>query len=469
MRTLVIFFSFLTISWSACSQSDSLQFYLETASKNNPAVLQKFNEYKAALQKIPQAGGLPDPSLSLGVFLNPMELVGGNQVADIRLMQMFPWFGVLKAAKDEMSMMAKARYESFLDAKYQVAYELQQSWYELYKVKAALIISGKNIDLLHAIEQIALIRFKTGGTASGGSTTPSAAMQPAPSPSGSAGMQTMGGKPSGTSISGASLFSGPMQGSSGSSGLAELYRIQMEAGELENNLAMLKTRQNSLTARFNSFLNRSAQAMVTLPDSILPDVLTIPVEAISDSMLTNNPMLHMLNDEKESLSARKLMVTRMGYPMVGLGINYSLINQNPMSAAEMNGKDMVMPMVTLTLPLYRKKYVAMQTEADLLQKAASQGIQATANSLQTDFYEAVQNYQNAQRRMNLYAKQYQLADRSLNILIRSFSTAGSGLTDLLRVRQQTLEYGLKQVDAVADYNTAIAKLRRLAHIEKPQK
>ena len=73
--------------------------YLEIAAKNNPTVLQRFSEYQAALQKIPQVGSLPDPELSAGVFLSPMELVSGNQVADLRLMQMFPWFGVLKICK----------------------------------------------------------------------------------------------------------------------------------------------------------------------------------------------------------------------------------------------------------------------------------------------------------------------------------------------------------------------------------
>ncbi len=54
----------------------------------------------------------------------------------------------------------------------------------------------------------------------------------------------------------------------------------------------------------------------------------------------------------------------MGYPMIGLGVNYSVINKNEMSTSAMNGKDMIMPMVTVTLPIYRKKYKAMQTEAD---------------------------------------------------------------------------------------------------------
>jgi len=81
--------------------------------------------------------------------------------------------------------------------------------------------------------------------------------------------------------------------------------------------------------------------------------------------------------------------------------------------------------------------------------------------LQTEYYEAVQNYQDAQRRILLYAKQNQLANQSLSILMKSFSASGAGLTDLLRIRQQTLDYELKQVDAVADFNTAIAKLKRL--------
>ena len=132
-----------------------------------------------------------------------------------------------------------------------------------------------------------------------------------------------------------------------------------------------------------------------------------------------------------------------------------------MSTSEMNGNDMIMPMVTVTLPIYRKKYKAMQAEADLMKTATAQGIQSTANSLQTQYYEAVQNYQDAERRITLYARQDQLANQSLNILMKSFSASGAGLTDLLRIRQQTLDYELKQVDAVADFNTAIAKLNRL--------
>jgi outer membrane protein TolC len=131
----------------------------------------------------------------------------------------------------------------------------------------------------------------------------------------------------------------------------------------------------------------------------------------------------------------------------------------------MNGKDMIMPMVSISLPIYRKKYNAMKTEAILLMTASERNYEATANSLQTEYYEALQLYQDAQRRIILYENQSQLAKNSLEIMIKSFSASGSGLTDILRIRQQTLEYEYRQVEAVADYNTAIAWLKRLGNLE----
>lgn len=179
-------------------------------------------------------------------------------------------------------------------------------------------------------------------------------------------------------------------------------------------------------------------------------------------------MLGMLQLEQKSLEARKQMVTKMGYPMVGFGVNYSLINKSAMSTSPMNGKDMVMPMITATLPIYRKKYRAMREETDFLKSANTQSYKATANSLQTEYYQAMQLYQDAQRRIKLYADQYLLASKTLDILFKSFASSSASLTDILRVRQQTLDYEYKQTEAVADYNTSIAWLKRLMTLSQIQ-
>jgi len=450
-------------SVSAFSQ-DSLMHYLEFATKNNPTVLQRYNEYQAALQKVPQVGSLPDPQLEMGVFLSPMELISGNQVAEIKLMQMFPWFGVIKNAKDEMSLMAKAKYETFRDAKLQVYYDVQRNLYDLYKVKQNIRISEKNVDILKTIERLTLVKFKIGSSAGSSSSSSDAVSNGNSSSvsSGSSGMNIMGNNPTTTSVSASgSMPSSPMGSSSGSSGLADVYRIQIEIGDLENNIALLKSQQNTIQARFNSFMNRPMTTPVSIPEILSSETLDILYLSVSDSMFTRNPMLTMLQYEQQSLEARRKMVKQMGYPMVGVGLNYSVISKSEMSTSPMNGQDMIMPMLTVTLPIYRKKYKAMQTETNYLKTATQQNYQATANSLQTDYYEALQNYSDAQRRMKLYDNQSKLAQKSLDILIKTFSSSASNLTDILRIRQQLLDYELKQVEAISDFNTAKAWVKRL--------
>lgn len=445
-------------------QHDSLMHYMQLAAENNPGVLQKLYEYKAALEKVPQAGSLSDPELNVGVFLSPMELVGGNQVADIQLMQMFPWFGVLKNAKDEMSLMANARFESLRDAKLQVFYDVQRTWYELHKIKQNIRISEKNAEILKALERMALVRYKT--VSSGSSSVSAPVTAPANTSTGSSGMGGMGGNTGSSSASStpaSSMQSNSMGSSSGTTSLSDLYRIQIEIGNLENTIALLGNQFNTAAARFNAYINRKATSAVSVPDTLAPEKLDVSLLAAADTMLVNNPMLSMLEYEQQSLESRRKMVTRMGYPMVGLGVNYSLINKNEMSTLPMNGKDMIMPMVKVTLPVYRKKYKAMRNEAELMKTATEESFKATANALQTEYFEAVQAFQDAERRMKLYENQSLLANKSLDIMVKSFSASGSGaaLTDILTIRQQTLDYELKRIEALADYNSAVAWLKRL--------
>ena len=178
-------------------------------------------------------------------------------------MQMFPWFGVLKNAKDEMSLMAKAKFESFRDAKLQVFYDVQRTWYELNKVKQNIRISEKNIEILKTIERLAIVRFKAVPSGNSSFNTQNA-MPPASTQSnvsGSSGMQSMGGNSGNTSGTGSNQPQATMQGSSmgsssGSSGLSDVYRIQIEIGDLQNNIELLKNQWNTIAAQFNSYLNR---------------------------------------------------------------------------------------------------------------------------------------------------------------------------------------------------------------------
>jgi outer membrane protein TolC len=454
------------------SQSDSLTHYLDLALKNNPTVLQNLNEYRAALQKVPQVGTLPDPQLEMGIFLSPMELISGNQVAEFKIMQMFPWFGVLKNAKDEMSLMANAKYEGLQSSKLQLVYDLRLVWFDLFKVRQSIRISEKNVELLKSIEKLTLVKFKYGSSGGGGGRSSSLSSGgtgtgSTNSPSNNTGMNSMGGGGAGSTNSPSAASSAPaMGGASSGTGLADVYQIQIESGNLENTIYSLKNEDQIVLARFNSLINRPLRSPVESAQLLSSNILDSSYWTISDSILFRNPMLRMLQYEQQSMEARKKMVNQMGYPMIGLGLKYNVINKSEMSTSSMNGADMIMPMVSVTLPIYRKKYKAMQSEINYSKTANEQNYQAVKNSLQTSYYEALQLYSDAHRRLKLYESQRQLAEKSLDILIKTFSSSSSGLTDITRTRQQLFDYETKLVEALTDCNKAVAWVNKI--IESPK-
>ena len=81
----------------------------------------------------------------------------------------------------------------------------------------------------------------------------------------------------------------PMGSSTSGSGLADLYRIQMEAGELENSIALLKNQEQSVAALFNGYLNRPPDTPVFTDEILAADSLGLSLIAVSDSMLVKKP------------------------------------------------------------------------------------------------------------------------------------------------------------------------------------
>lgn len=124
----------LNVLFAYSQPADSLGYYLELAARNNPQINADFSLYKASLEKVPQAGAYPDPELEIGFFLKPMEILSGKQIADFTLMQMFPWFGTRKAARNEATEMARMAYEQFRNSRNNLYYEVKSQWYQLCNI-----------------------------------------------------------------------------------------------------------------------------------------------------------------------------------------------------------------------------------------------------------------------------------------------------------------------------------------------
>jgi outer membrane protein TolC len=461
---IINFLFVLLLINSMTAQAQSLNDYLKTAAENNPGLRSKFLSYQASLERLPQVRALPDPEISFGIFIEPMERYAGNQVAEIQVMQMFPWFGTLGAAEDEAAAMARAKYEEFNQAKSTLFYEVKTAWFALYLLQKDIDITEENLEILKSLERIAINRLSSGETGS----SPASPRRVEPG----TGTQETGGGMDGMGMERESAPGLParsrdmggmneMNQMGSGSGMLDVLRIQIEVNDLNNRLALLKDELIPLTTRFNNLLNRPVNDLINIPDTLTAASLPASLTEIPDSIRLNNPMMRMLQEEESAFLAQEEMNRKMGFPMIGLGLQYGIFQPRPGNESMMNGKNMIMPMATVSLPIWRSKYNAAVQEARFNRDAIVEQRYDTGNILMVSYQEALKDFNDAERRIQLFEDQTNLSQQALNILTTQYTTAGSNFEEVLRMQQQLLDYRLRNLDAVVDQNISAAMIERL--------
>jgi outer membrane protein TolC len=160
----------------------------------------------------------------------------------------------------------------------------------------------------------------------------------------------------------------------------------------------------------------------------------------------------------------------MSYPMFGIGLQYMLINKRVepestmrMSAEEssMNGKDMLMPMVAITIPIFRNKYKAQQRETAFLKQSNREKYKAAVNMLEAELYSIQSELKNAAGKISLYRKQSELSQSACSLAISEFASGKGDLSNVIQVQRQLLDYNLKTSEAIATYNIMVARVQKL--------
>lgn len=420
---LLLLITVVVVSNAKGQETDSLNHYLEVAARNNPGLNAEFLSYQASLEKVPQAGAWSNPQLDIGFFLKPMDIIGGRQVADITLMQMFPWFGTKRTAQTEATHMARMAYEQFRETRDHLFLEIYSQWYTLSSLKQQLKNNRDNLQLLAQLEQLARQKMST-----------------------------------------ANIMSNNM---GSSSGLSSVLRVQLEVAEIENNIESLLSEIEAEKVKFNALLNRPANYNVVVPDSIIKVPFILNETITMNEIENQNPMLGMIVEEELAYRAKSEMDKKMSYPMLGIGLQYMIIGNSSSTAMNqnshngMNGMDMVMPMVSISLPIFRNKYKAQQRESRLNWESAQERYNNTLNTLQSDLYKLKHQLDDAERQIALYQKQKNLASTAYQLILQEFVTAKSDLTNIIEVQRQLLEYGIREAEAIADYNIKVAEIKSL--------
>ncbi len=407
----IVLFTLLFVPGIFLRAQDMLDSYLQDAANHNPELKSRFSEYMASLEKIPQVGTLPDPTVAFGYFIMPVETRVGPQRARISASQMFPWFGTLGARKDVVAEVAKSKYEAFQEAKSKLFFTIKSAWYTIYFTEKAIDITLHNIRLLQTFRKLSLIKVRSGLASS-----------------------------------------------------VDVLRVDMEIADLENQLLLLKDNLNNQQVAFNNLLNVEEQREVTVPDTLSEAGFNMSFGMILDSIKRGNHQLLQLEFMEASYMEQERAARKMGAPGFKVGIDYIVVGKssNPTLSSSESGRDAILfPTVGITLPLYRKKYNAMVREAVLMQEATEYKKVNQVNVLETTFAKTKKEFNDAERRIPFYQGQQELAVKTMNILETEYATSGKNFEEILRVERQLLKYRLQLEKARADKQAAIAFINYL--------
>ena len=112
------------------------------------------------MEVIPQAGVLPDPTVSLGYFVLPVETRLGAQRLKIGIRQSFPWLGTLAAQKEIASYKGIMRFNEWEALGNRLFYEVKSTWFELLKLSKDEAAIQESIEIFRSYEQLSLQNIK---------------------------------------------------------------------------------------------------------------------------------------------------------------------------------------------------------------------------------------------------------------------------------------------------------------------
>jgi outer membrane protein TolC len=384
----------------------SLQDYLRYAAMNNAGLKTAFEQWKAAVEQVPQAGTLPDPRFNYGYFIEEVETRVGPQKQRYGIMQVFPWFGKIEARKDTAAASAKAARKQYEARKLKLFYEVKEAFYEYSYLTRAIEIARENLELVKSFEEVVRIKYTTTAVAH-----------------------------------------------------PDFIRAQVELAKIDDILKNLEDLREPIVARLNAVLNRPGFEMLPWPrkEKFVP--VQIQRQKLIELLKQMNPELAALDFELEAAKSKVELAKKKFYPDIGVGVD---------SIQTDGGDDAIILMFSMNLPVWRDSYKAAHLQAKANVRKTAQQKRETENTLIARAAKVLYDIEDSERKIKLYGDI--LVPKAEELLGASETAYTGGTIDFLSLvdaQRTLLEYQLRYERAVTDNRQKLANLEMLAGTELP--
>ncbi|MGQ3676923.1 TolC family protein [Tenacibaculum discolor] len=378
-------------------QGQNLQEYIETALENNPEVQQFDIKYKRISEKKEEVNTLPNTEFGAGYFVSTPETRTGPQRFKLSVKQMIPFFGTITARENYVSSLADAAYQDIVVVKRKLVTSVAQSYYKLYEVKAKQKVLDENIALLKTYEKLALTSVEVGKASA-----------------------------------------------------VDVLRLQIRQNELAQQKEVLREVFLGMQKGFNKLLNQDINTQISVVDS-----LQIPtkVDKIQPSILKLHPELVKFDKLYASVEKSEFLNQKEKQPMIGFGLDYVNVEKRTDMNVVDNGKDIIMPMVSLSIPIFNKKNKSISKQNKLQQEEILSQKEQRYNTLESVLYRAVSDRNASVINYRTQLKNLEQAKNAEQILVKSYETGAIDFNDVLDIQELQLKFQTNMITSEVTYYT----------------
>ena len=238
----------------------------------------------------------------------------------------------------------------------------------------------------------------------------------------------------------------------------DVLKLQIRQNELQQEIDVLDQQNKGIQAAMNSLLNKPYDAAVEVSDAlVIPENDSI----FSYDSLAVNPELLKYDKLYQSVEQSELMNLKESVPMIGLGVEYINQEKSPMSMSSY--QDMVMPMVSLSIPIFNNTYKS-RTRQNTLQKQEIQSQKdERLNMLTADLSKAISQRNQSRIKFNSQQKNLKQAEDAEGILIKNYETGTIDFNDVLDIQELQLKFQMNQIESINMYYVQSAIINYLVH------
>jgi outer membrane protein TolC len=414
----VIVLVFMSSVWASQQPSDAndlqtLQDYLRFAALNNAALRASFAQWKAAIAQVPQAEALPDPKFTYGYFIKEVETRVGPQRQKFGIMQVFPWFGKIEARTDVAAAEAKAARKRYEAEKLKLFWQVKDAFYEYRYLASAIEIARDNLELITHFEGVARTKYMA-----------MVAMHP------------------------------------------DVIRAQVELAKLEDVLRSLEKLREPTVAKLNAVLNRRSLKLLAWPKKEEFKQVEVNRQKMITLLRQMNPEIRALDFEVKAAKSRVELAKKKFYPDIGVGIDWIETGGAVNSGVSDSGRDPVVLMFSMNLPIWRESYKAAERQAKSNVRKTRHQRTEVENTIVARAEGVLYDFDDSNRKIKLYGDI--LVPKAEELLQASETAYQAGTVDFLSLidaQRTLLEYQLRYERAVTDNEQKLAELEMLAGME----